>query len=158
MSPDQEDRFADRLLEWYDSNGRHNLPWRAPDASPFEVLVAELVLQQTSVEQVMSVYPEFVERYPTPDAVVDTAETDLAERICPLGLSKRVGYFLRACDRIIEEHDGRVPANISDLLKLHGVGEYTARSVLAHAHGEDTPAVDTNVERVLLRAFGSSRR
>lgn len=75
MSPDQEDRFVNRILEWYDSNGRHDLPWRAPDASPFEVLVAELMLQQTSVEQVMNVYPEFVERYQTPDAVVDTAET-----------------------------------------------------------------------------------
>ena len=155
MSPNQEDRFADRILDWYVSNGRHDLPWRAPDALPFEVLVAELMLQQTSVEQVMSVYPEFVERYQTPDAIVDTAETDLAEEIRPLGLSKRVEYFVRVCERLTEEYDGRVPNERSELLDLHGVGEYTARSVLAHAYGKDTPAVDTNVERVLFRTFQS---
>lgn len=155
MSPDQEDRFVNRILEWYDSNGRHDLPWRASDASPFEVLVAELMLQRTSVEQVMNVYPEFVERYQTPDAVVDTAEADLAEDIQALGLSKRVEYFVRVCDRLIGEYDGRVPDERSKLLDLHGVGEYTVRSVLAHAYGKDTPAVDTNVERVLLRTFQS---
>lgn len=155
MPPNQDDRFVDRILEWYDSNGRHDLPWRAPDALPFEVLVAELMLQQTSVEQVMSVYSEFVERYQTPDAIVDTAETDLTEEIRALGLSKRVEYFVRVCERLTEEYDGRVPNEQSELLDLHGVGEYTARSVLAHAYGKDTPAVDTNVERVLSRVFES---
>ena len=155
MSPDQRDRFVDRVLEWYDSHGRHGLPWRASDAAPFEVLVAEFMLQQTSVEQVLRVYPEFVDRHPTPAAIVDTAEADLEEEIRPLGLSKRVKYFVRACEQIVEDHDGRVPADPSDLLELYGVGEYTARSVLAHAHGKDAPAVDTNVERVLSRALES---
>lgn len=155
MSPDQEDQFVNRVLEWYDSNGRHDLPWRASEASPFEVLVAELMLQQTSVGQVRNVYPEFVERYQTPDAVVDSAETDLAEDIRALGLSKRVAYLMRVCERLTGEYAGRVPDERSELLDLHGVGEYTARSVLAHAYGEDTPAVDTNVERVLSRVFES---
>lgn len=91
--PDQEDRFVNQVLKWYGSNGRHDLPWRASDTSPSEVLVAELVLQRTSVEQVMSIYPELIERYQTPDAIIDTAETDLAEEIRPLRLSKRVDYF-----------------------------------------------------------------
>lgn len=103
----------------------------------------------------LGVYPEFVERYPASTAIADTVEDDLAEEIRPLGLSKRAKYFTRVCEQILEEHDGRVPTEPSDLLKLHGVGEYTARSVLAHAHGEDVPAVDTNVERVLSRAFES---
>ena len=156
MRPDRENRFIDRILEWYDSHGRHDLPWRASDAAPFEVLVAEIMLQQTSVGQVLGVYPDFVEGHPAPTAIVNTAEADLAEEIRPLGLSKRVEYFTRVSEQILEEHDGRVPTEPSDLLELHGVGEYTARSVLARAHGEDVPAVDTNVERVLSRAFESS--
>ena len=150
MSADER-RPIVRILAWYDSEGRHGLPWRDPDASAFEVLVAELMLQRTSVEQVIPVYPEFVERYPTPDAVVRADESDLAGRVRPLGLAKRVEYLKRASERIVGEYDGRVPSDRSELLELRGVGEYTARSVLAHAHGEDVPAVDTNVARILSR-------
>ena len=143
-----------RILAWYDSEGRHDLPWRDPDVSAFEVLVAEFMLQRTSVEQVLRVYPEFVDRYPTSNAVVRADEPDLAEKFRPLGLTKRVEYLKRASERIVEEYDGRIPNDRSALLELHGVGEYTARSVLAHAHGEDAPAVDTNVARILSRLYG----
>ena len=153
MSADER-RPIVRILAWYDSEGRHGLPWRDPYASAFEVLVAEFMLQRTSVEQVLHVYPEFVDRYPTPNAVVRADEHDLAERVRPLGLTKRVEYLQRASERIVEEYDGRVPSDRSELLELHGVGEYTARSVLAHVHGEDAPAVDTNVARVLSRLYG----
>lgn len=150
MSADER-RPIVRILAWFDSEGRHGLPWRDPDTSAFEVLVAEFMLQRTSVEQVLQVYPEFVERYPAPDAVTEADEGDLMKEVRPLGLTKRVEYLKRTSERLVEEYDGRVPGERSDLLELHGVGEYTARSVLAHAHGEDVPAVDTNVARVLSR-------
>lgn len=153
MSADER-RPIVRILAWYDSEGRHGLPWRDPDASAFEVLVAEFMLQRTSVEQVIRVYPEFVERYPTPDAVVGADEAGLTEAVRPLGLTKRVKYLKSSSEQIIEKYDGRLPDDQSDLLELHGVGEYTARSVLAHAHGEDISAVDTNVARILSRLHG----
>jgi len=155
VAADTDERFVAELLAWYETNGRHDLAWRTADAPAFEVLVAELMLQQTTVEQVRNVYSEFVDRYPTPEAVVDADRTRIAALIEPLGLPRRVEYLVRAAERLCTEHDGRVPSNRSDLLDLHGVGEYTARSVLSHAYGRDEPAVDTNVTRVLSRVFRS---
>ncbi|WP_247003858.1 hypothetical protein [Halosolutus gelatinilyticus] len=153
--PDDGDEFVDNLLEWYAENGRHDLPWRDPSTSPFEIFVAELMLQQTSAEQVRGVYDEFVEQYPTAGTVLAAPEVDIAKSIEPLGLRKRTEYFRRASAQLLARHDGRVPASRSELLDLHGVGEYTAASVLAHAHGRDVSAVDTNVARVLARVFGN---
>ena len=154
MCVEDGDEFVETLLEWYVENGRHDLPWRDPDASPFEILIAELMLQQTSAEQVTGVYDEFMEWYPTAGAVLAAEETDVAEAIEPLGLRKRTAYFRRASAQLLARHDGRVPDSRSDLLELHGVGEYTAASVLVHAFGRDISAVDTNVARVLGRVFG----
>ena len=101
--------------------------------------MAELMLQQTSVERVVDVYPEFVDRYHSPSAVIDIAESDLAEEIHPLGLRKRAEYFARVCERIVEEHDGRVPSDLSDLLEVtrrrevHGSFRARARSRGRHA-------------------------
>lgn len=153
-SHENYDAFVDNLLTWYDDNGRHDLPWCENDASPFELLVAELMLQQTSVEQVQEVFEEFVEKFPDPESVVAVSEKEITEEIEPLGLQKRTKYFRKASHRIIEQHGGNVPDERSELLHLHGVGEYTAASVLAHAHGKDAVAVDTNVARVLSRVFG----
>lgn len=153
-SEEEEEEFVEKLLEWYVDNGRHELPWRGPDVSPFELLVAELMLQQTSAEQVLGVYERFVERYPTAGALLAAPEEDVADLIEPLGLRKRTAYLRRAVAQLLARHDGRVPDSRSGLLDLHGVGEYTAASVLVHAHGRDASAADTNVARVLGRVFG----
>ncbi|AEH36780.1 base excision DNA repair protein [Halopiger xanaduensis] len=149
--------FVDRLLDWYEEHGRRGLPWRAADASPFEVLVAELMLQQTSARQVLNVYDAFVETYPTPESILETPRERLADDIEPLGLRKRTRYFYEASEQLVAEHDGAVPNDRSELLELRGVGEYTAASVLAHGFEKDVAAVDTNVARVLSRVFGLDR-
>ena len=154
MRADEGEEFVEKLLEWYVANGRHELPWRYSDVSPFKLLVAELMLQQTSAEQVLGVYEEFVERYPTAGALLAAPDEDVYEAIEPLGLRKRTAYFRRASAQLLARHDGRVPDSRSELLQLYGVGEYTAASVLPHAHGRDAMAVDTNVARVIGRAFG----
>ena len=147
MPPDRDNRFVDRILEWYDSSGRHEFPWRASDASPFEVLVAELMLQQTSVEHVMNVYPEFVQRYWTPDAVVDTAATKLAEDIQP-----------SACASAFSTSQGSASDSMGSTTVVSRTSGPIARLTrLAPCSRTLTgkPAVDTNVERVLSRVFES---
>jgi len=89
----EREAFVGDLLEWYEENGRHDLPWRDPTASPFQVLVAELILQKTSAGQVSGVFDGFVDEYPDPKSVADASEEEIAEEIEPLGLQKRVGYF-----------------------------------------------------------------
>ncbi|WP_306055816.1 HhH-GPD family protein [Natronococcus wangiae] len=154
MTDDDGDEFVDTLLEWYTDNGRHDLPWRDPNATPFEILIAEYMLQQTSVEQVLGVYEEFVGKYPTPASIVDAESDEFGEDLEPLGLHKRTAYVERASEQIIGQYDGEVPNRLDELLDLHGVGEYTAASVLAHAYDGDVAAVDTNVARILARVFG----
>lgn len=150
----KDDGFVDELLRWYDENGRHDLPWRDPSRSPFEVLVAELMLQKTSAKQVLGVFDDFVEEYPDPQSIVDAPDREIVEEVESLGLRKRVSYFERSSNQIVERHGGDVPDDRNDLLNLHGVGEYTAGSVLAHAYERDVAAVDTNVARILSRVYG----
>ena len=154
-APSETDEFVAAVIGWYERYGRHELPWRAADASPYEVLVAEVMLQKTSAEQVLGVFEAFIEQYPDPAALADASEEEIDREIQELGLRKRAGHLVDTAKRIDETHAGSVPMNRADLLDLTGVGEYTAASVLAHAHGEDIAAVDTNVARILSRAFGS---
>ena len=148
--------FVGPLLAWYEENGRHGLPWREHDRSAFEILVAEILLQRTNAAAVSGAYVPFVARYPSPETVV-AARADAIERgVSRLGLAKRAEFIQRSAQQILARHSGGVPRRYAELLELHGVGEYTARSVLIHAFGEDISAVDTNVRRLISRFFDLS--
>ena len=146
--------FVERLLDWYHENGRHGLPWREESRTAFEILVAEVLLQRTTASAVEGAYVPFVARYPTPTCLVAAPSDRLVDAVEPLGLTKRAGHLERCSAQLLERHGGAVPAERTALLSLHGVGEYTARSVLIHAFGERTVAVDTNVRRLVSRFFG----
>lgn len=146
--------FVDPLLDWYAEHGRHDLPWREAGRSPYELLIAEILLQRTTATAVSGAYVPFVARFPTPETVTAAPSDEIADRIAPIGLSKRARYVERCSGRLLARHSGVVPRRRSALSDLHGVGEYTARSVSIHAFGEDVAAVDTNVRRLVSRFFG----
>lgn len=146
--------FTGPLLHWYERHGRHDLPWRAPGRSPYELLIAEILLQRTTAAAVSGAYVPFVTRYPTPEAVVAAPSDEIEDRIAPLGLSKRAEFIERCSGQLLARHSGRIPRCRYELAELHGVGAYTARSVAVHAFGEDVSAVDTNVRRLISRFFG----
>ena len=102
----------------------------------------------------LNVYGDFVQKYPTPESILNTPKEELADDIGSLGLQKRTRYFRETSEQLVENYDSSVPNTRSELLELQGVGEYTATSVLAHAFGKDVAAVDTNVARILSRVFG----
>ncbi|WP_339102584.1 hypothetical protein [Haloterrigena salinisoli] len=145
------------LLRWYGKHGRHGLPWRATGRSPYELLIAEILLQRTTAAAVSGAYVPFVARYPTPETVVAAPSDEIEDRIAPLGLSKRAEFIERCSGQLLARHSGRIPRCRSELAKLHGVGAYTARSVAVHAFGENVSAVDTNVRRLISRFFGLER-
>lgn len=153
---EKEQQFVTRLLEWYETEGRHDLPWRQPDSTPFHVLIAEFLLQSTQAEQVEEVFPKMVRKYPTPEDVLESksARQDIENLIEPIGLVKRTEYIMRSAELIIKQHGGRVPRAYSTLQELYGVGDYTAYAVLAHGHGANVGVVDTNIARILSRVFG----
>jgi len=143
---------ATACLRWYGSNAR-DLPWRSPSVSAWAILVSEVMLQQTPVSRVMPLWEEWLHRWPTP---ADLAAAPVGEAIRAWG---RLGYprramRLHACaTAIVERHGGEVPRTLDEMLALPGVGDYTARAVLAFAYGQRHAVVDTNVRRLLARAL-----
>lgn len=143
--------LASLTTAWYDENAR-DLPWRDPDVGAWPVLISEFMLQQTPVVRVLPVWREWVARWPTP---ADLAVEDSGEAIRAWG---RLGYprramRLHACaTALVDRHGGQVPQRLDQMLALPGVGDYTARAVLAFAYGQRHPVVDTNVRRVAARA------
>jgi A/G-specific adenine glycosylase len=138
------------LLDWYDANARE-LPWRQPHASPWSVLVSEVMLQQTPVVRVLPVWQAWLERWPTP---ADLAADSPAEAIrvwSRLGYPRRAMRLHECACAMVERHDGVVPASVPALLALPGIGAYTARAVAAFAYRQRQPVVDTNVRRVIAR-------
>lgn len=145
--------LQERLLLWFESHQR-DFPWR-DTRNPYAILVAEKLLQQTAArESVVHAFREIMERYPTPEMMAQANPADLHTIIEPLGFHYRAQELRALANTLVAQYAGEVPTNLQDLMRLPGVGEYTARAVLTFAHGQDIPVVDTNVARLLYRLFG----
>ena len=124
--------------------------------SPWAVLVSEFMAQQTQVARVVPAYHSFLERFPTPAACAEAPTSAVIELWAGLGYNRRALMLHRSASMVVEEFAGAVPNRIEDLLKLPGVGSYTARAVLAFAFEHDVGVVDTNAARVLARWAGET--
>ncbi len=144
--------FSKLLVYWYLQNKR-NLPWRAT-LNPYKIWLSEIILQQTRVDQGISYYKKFVDNFPT---IKDLA---LADEEHVLKLWQGLGYYSRArnlhysAKYVVNELRGDFPSSYQDLIKLKGVGDYTASAIASICFNESTAAVDGNVYRVLSRYFG----
>ncbi|MBW8312562.1 MAG: A/G-specific adenine glycosylase [Rhizobium sp.] len=146
-------QFAQRLLQWFDRDGRHDLPWQHP-RTPYRVWLSEIMLQQTQVQTVIPYYARFLDALPTlPDLAA--ADTDRV-----LALWAGLGYYARArnlhkaAQVCVAEHGGDLPADFEKLAALPGIGRSTAGAILAQAHGQRFPILDGNVKRTLARFHG----
>ncbi|PPF47490.1 adenine glycosylase [Pseudoclavibacter sp. AY1F1] len=137
---------------WFTREHRQ-LAWRLPTTTAWGVLVSETMLQQTQAARVEPKWLDFMERWPTPAAMAEATEAEVLRFWDRLGYPRRALWLLACARAIAEEHDGRVPETREALLALPGVGPYTASAVMSFAHGVPEPVVDTNVRRVLSRAF-----
>ena len=144
--------FKRRLLRWYRRLGRR-LPWRAT-RNPYRILVSEFMLQQTQVTRVEQYYPRFLGRYPTIDDLAGARPRAVREAWDGLGYYRRARNLQRAAQELVKSHGGQVPDDIQVLEALPGVGPYTAAAVASFAFHRRRLPVDTNVARVLRRAFG----
>jgi A/G-specific adenine glycosylase len=139
------------LIEWYTAQ-RRNLPWRSTH-DPYAILVSEMMLQQTQVDRVLPKYRQFLATFPT---LADLAAASTAEVISawvPLGYNMRAVRLQSIARQVIAEYDGRIPDRIDDLLKLKGIGRYTAGAIACFAYRKQVATVDTNIRRVLHRIF-----
>ncbi|HEX6105801.1 MAG TPA: hypothetical protein VFZ26_09470 [Gemmatimonadales bacterium] len=151
--------FRRRLLRWFRRHGR-DLPWRRT-RDPYHVLVSEFMLQQTQVARVEAYYHRFLERYPTLASLAASEPGAVRESWAGLGYYRRAANLHRLAQEVVREHAGVIPTDPDLLRRLPGVGRYTAGAVASFAYERATPAVDTNVARVIRRAFrprGPERR
>ena len=141
--------FTHELLRWYDAN-RADLPWRG-DPSPYQVWLAEIMLQQTQVETVVPYYRRFLAAFPT---IADLAAADLAPVLKlweGLGYYSRARNLHRAAQIVVAEHGGALPSAVSDLIKLPGIGRYTAGAISSIAFGRAAPVLEGNLIRIFAR-------
>jgi len=142
--------LGSRLLAWFDTHGRHDLPWQR-DRTPYSVWVSEIMLQQTQVGTVIPFYVRFMQRFPTIAALATAPLDDVLAHWAGLGYYARARNLWRAARLVLDEHGGDLPTTFDALHALPGIGRSTAGAILAQAHGQRWPILDGNVKRVLAR-------
>jgi A/G-specific adenine glycosylase len=140
------------VLAWSQSALRE-LAWRTT-RDPWSVLVSEMMLQQTQVARVALAYPRFLARFPTVDACAGASQAELLEAWQGLGYNRRARHLHGIARAVVDRHGGTFPSDLQALLRLPGIGPYTARALLAFAFEQDVGVVDVNVGRVLARTEG----
>lgn len=144
--------FEKELLNWYQKNKR-DLPWRHTQ-NPYLIWLSEVILQQTRVKQGMPYYLKFVEAYPTVQDLANADEQEVLRHWQGLGYYSRARNMHHTAKQIVQDLEGKFPISYQELLKLKGVGKYTAAAIASFAYNESVPVVDGNVYRVLARLFG----
>jgi A/G-specific adenine glycosylase len=152
ISPERRAAFGRKLRAWYRVNAR-DLPWRRT-RDPYHILVSELMLQQTQVSRVITKYAEFLDRFPTLEAVAQSRPARVREAWNGLGYYARARNLQRLARTIVHDREpAAIPKEPDALRKLPGIGAYTAGAVASFAYERRAPLVDTNVARVLTRVF-----
>ncbi|QDP82163.1 A/G-specific adenine glycosylase [Nocardia otitidiscaviarum] len=142
---------SDALVEWYEQTAR-DLPWRRPEVTAWQILMSEIMLQQTPVARVEPIWREWVARWPVPSAMAAASQGEVLRAWGKLGYPRRALRLHECAQALARDHGDEVPADVDVLLGLPGIGAYTARAVACFAYGQRVPVVDTNVRRVVARA------
>ncbi|WP_330961965.1 A/G-specific adenine glycosylase [Photobacterium sp. 53610] len=153
QSPLPPKTFQDRLIQWQQTHGRHDLPWQQ-NPTPYRVLVSEIMLQQTQVATVIPYFERWMNSFPTVELLAAASEDDVMNHWQGLGYYSRARNLRKAAQYIVHECDGQFPDQIDQLLKIPGVGRYTAGAIASFAYNTYGPIVDGNVKRLFCRFFG----
>ena len=138
-----------KLLEWYDKEGRHSLPWRNTD-NMYHIYLSEIMLQQTQVNRVRDeYYPQFLAKFPTLEALANATQDDVLAAWSGLGYYSRARNLQKTAQSVGHE----LPTTQEKLIKLPGIGKYTASAICSFGHNQNIPVVDTNIARVIKRYY-----
>jgi A/G-specific adenine glycosylase len=139
------------LLEWF-AISRRELPWRHT-RDPYRIMVSEIMLQQTQVDRVLPKYKAFLDAFPTLEALACAPTADVIRAWAGLGYNRRAVNMQRAARAVVEQYGGQFPRDIAALLRLPGIGPYTAGAIACFAFEQDVAFMDTNIRRVIQRLF-----
>lgn len=138
-----------KLLKWYETFGRHDLPWRKTD-NIYHIYLSEIMLQQTQVSRVEEeYYPQFLAKFPTLQSLAQAQLSEVLASWSGLGYYSRARN-LHATAKIVSEG---FPRDLKELVKLPGIGRYTASAICSFGYQQNVPVVDTNIARVIKRVF-----
>ena len=144
-------RLSSKLLAWYHANKR-TLPWRGR-TSAYAVWVSEIMLQQTRVETVIPYFEKWMRLFPDIQALAQASEHDVLNAWEGLGYYSRARNLHRAAKLVVDQYDGNIPRDLTELRKLPGIGRYTLGAIASIAFGMDVSALDGNIKRVYARIF-----
>lgn len=144
--------FAELLLRWYDQHARV-LPWRGIH-NAYHTWVSETMLQQTRVETVLAYFDRFIQRFPTVQALAAAPEDEVLKLWEGLGYYRRARNLHKGAQQVVREFGGVIPSDVKELMKISGIGEYTAGAIASIAYDRPVPAVDGNVIRAVSRVVG----
>lgn len=149
--------FLETLWEYYASHGRHDLPWRQPEADglfdPYKIMVSELMLQQTQVQRVIPKFHEFLMKFPTVQSLAAVQLADVLVMWSGLGYNRWAKFLWQAAQMVVKDYNGVFPQTIEALTKLPGVGKNTAGAIAAYAFNKPVAFIETNVRTVYIHHF-----
>ena len=143
--------FSQNLLSWYDKNQR-DLPWRKNNP-PYEIVVSEIMLQQTNVPKVIEKFKEFLTLFPTIQDLAQANKSHVIQAWSGLGYNKRALMLHKFAQVIVEEFNCKIPETVEELIKLPGIGPYASGAIASFAFNKPEPAVDVNLRRTYMRYF-----
>jgi len=146
-----QEKISEKILEYYDNNKR-NLPWRETK-DPYSKWISEIMCQQTRVDTVIPYYERFMKKYPTIQALSEANEDELLKLWEGLGYYNRARNLKKAAIKIVQEYNGIFPNTYESLLKLPGIGDYTACAILSMAWDQPYSSIDGNFYRVFSRYY-----
>ncbi len=147
--------FANRVLQWGGQNFS-DFPWRL-NRSPYEILIAELLLKRTTATAAARVYEGFLKKFPSLQDVALAPDEELVRALSSVGLQHQRARSIRhLAGWLLSKHEGNIPNDLESLLEVPGLGDYSATAILSFGYGVPAAVLDTNVERILLRVFGTA--
>ncbi len=147
-------RIQKSILQWYDANGRHNLPWK--NESIYRIWISEIMLQQTQVKTVIPYYEKFLQSYPSIGSLINASQDDILKHWAGLGYYRRAKNIYAACRMIEKNFDSKFPITFNDILKLPGIGRTTASAITTFSQNGKHSILDANVKRFLRRIYNLS--
>ncbi len=152
LSAQDSAAFQNFVSRFYQKHGRHELPWRQTD-DPYKILVSELMLQQTQVARVIPKYEAFIKRFPSVSLLAESSLSEVLTFWQGLGYNRRAKFLWQLAQKIADSQTKEFPKTEEELLKLPGIGPYTASAILSFAYNMPTTIIETNVRTVFLYHF-----
>ncbi|UTY38859.1 A/G-specific adenine glycosylase [Allocoprobacillus halotolerans] len=146
-----QNNIQNNLISWYNQNHRH-FPWRETN-NPYYIWISEIMLQQTTTEAVIPYYIRFIETFDTIDKLAQAPLEEVYKLWEGLGYYRRAKHIHETAKFIVENYHGQFPTTYQEILKLKGIGPYTAGAICSIAYGFSTPAIDGNVLRIISRLY-----